>query len=83
MHGCGRERTSCLKSCDGSAKAAAYVNPSSGEKSCRLHVAASSPVTEEFADRAAVGAGRLLAGSDKSPELAGSLGLRLPVFRLY
>jgi hypothetical protein len=56
----------------GPAKAAAYVTPPSGGTSCRLHVAACSPVAEEVAGRGAdpaVGAGRLLAGSDESPEL--------------
>jgi hypothetical protein len=63
------------------AKAAAYVTPTSGGTSCRLHVAACSPVTEEFAGRGAdpaVGAGRLLSASDESPKLASSLALRFP-----
>jgi hypothetical protein len=55
-----------------SAKETAYVTSPSGGTSCRLHVAACSPVTEELAGRGAdsvLGAGRLLAGSDKSPKL--------------
>jgi hypothetical protein len=52
-----------------------------GGTSCRLQVAACSPVTEDVAGRGedpAVGAGRLLAGTDDSPELSSSWALRLP-----
>ena len=62
----------------GPAKAAADLTPPSGGTSCWLHVAACSPVTEEVAGRGAdpaVGAGRLLAGSDELLELATSLAL--------
>ena len=63
------------------ANTAAYVTPPSGGPSCRLPTAASSPVTDEIAGKGsdrAPGAGRLLAGSIESPELASSLALRLP-----
>ena len=64
------------------AKTAAYVDPPSGGPSCRLQDAAYSPVTADaLAGRGAdpsLGAGRLFAGSDESPELASSLALRLP-----
>jgi hypothetical protein len=59
---------------------AAYEAPSSGGPSCRLLVGACSPVTDlagRGADRA-LGAGRLAAGSDESPDPDGSEGLRLP-----
>jgi len=48
---------------------------------CQLPVAACSPVTVEVAGRGmdpAPGAGRLLAGSIESPELASSLAFGLP-----
>jgi hypothetical protein len=65
----------------GPANTAVYITPPSGGPSCRLPKAARSPVTDENAGRGtdlASGAGRLLAGSFESPELASSLALRLP-----
>jgi hypothetical protein len=65
----------------GPAKTAAYITPPLGGTSCQLRTAASSPVTVEVMGRGAdtvPGAGRLLACSDKSSELASSLALRLP-----
>jgi len=66
------------------AKTAAYVDPPSGGPSCRLLLAACSPVGG-FAGMGvdpASGAGRLMAGSIESPEFANSLALRLPAWRL-
>ena len=63
----------------GLANTAAYVTPPSGGPSCRLPMAASSPVTDKTAGRGVdpeLGAGRLLAGSTEL--LASSLALRLP-----
>jgi len=65
----------------GPAKAAAYVTPHSGGPSCRLHVAACSPVAAEVAGRGAdptIGAGRLLAGSDEATVLASWLSWACP-----
>ena len=76
-----------LKGATDTAKTAAYISPpSSGGTRCRPQDAACSPVTDDvFAGRGAdpaSGAGRLMAGSDESPELANSLALRLPASRL-
>ena len=75
-------------SSDGAALAAntaAYVAPTPDGLGCRLLAAACSPVaavvTGRGVDPAPV-AGRRLAGSEESPELASSLALRLPVSRL-
>ena len=66
----------------GTVTTAAYVAPPSGDPSCRPPVAACSPVAPvEVAGSGAdpaPGAGRLVAGSEESPELAISLALRLP-----
>jgi len=66
----------------GAATTAVYVAPPSGDPSCRPPVAACSPVAPvEVASSGAdpaPGAGRLVAGSEESPELASSLALRLP-----
>jgi hypothetical protein len=65
----------------GPTKTAAYVAPPSGGPSCRLQVAACSPVTfDALAGKGAdtsSGVGRRLAGSKISPELPSSLALRL------
>jgi len=63
----------------------AYVVPTPDGRGCRLLKAACSPVAEMLAGRGldpAPVAGRRLAGSEESPELASSLALRLPVRRL-
>jgi len=65
----------------GPANTAAYVAPPSDGPGCRLPIAACLPMTDETAGRSAdlaPGAGRLLAASIESPELARSLALRLP-----
>jgi hypothetical protein len=65
----------------GPSRMAAYVAPPSGGPSCRLLTAASSPVTDGNAGRGADPApvaGRLLADSVDSPELASSLVFCLP-----
>jgi len=63
------------------------TSPLSGGTRCRLQDAACSPVvSDEFASRGAdpaSGAGRLVAGSDETPELANSLALRLPASRRW
>jgi len=72
--------------CDGAvlgANTAAYVAPTPDGPGCRLLAAACSPVTAVVAGRGmdpAPVAGRRLAGSVESPELASSLALRLPAF---
>jgi len=65
----------------GQANTAAYVAPPPDGPGCRLPTAACSPVTAGVAGRGADPgpvAGRLLAVSIESPELASSLVLRLP-----
>jgi len=67
------------------ANSAAYVAPTPDVPGCRLLEAACSPVTEVVAGRGLDPdpvAGRRLAGSEESPELASSLALRLPASRL-
>jgi hypothetical protein len=62
------------------ASTAAYFDSPPGGPSCRLPTTTSSPVTDEMAGRGAdpaPGAGRLLACSDKPPELTSSLALRV------
>ena len=66
------------------ANTAAYVAPNPDGPGCRLLEAACSPVAEVVAGRGldpAPLAGRRLAGSEESPELASSVALRLPVMR--
>jgi hypothetical protein len=62
------------------AKTAAYEAPTPIASRCWLLLAASSPVTELTGSgpNPASGAGRLAAGSEKSPEPDGSEALRLP-----
>ena len=63
------------------ANTAAYVAPTPDGPGCRLLAAACSPVTEVVAGRGTDPtpvAGRRLAGSELSPELASSLAFRLP-----
>ena len=67
------------------ANTAAYVAPTPDGPGCQLLEAACSPVAVVAAGRGldpAPVAGRRLAGSEESPELASSLALRLPVTRL-
>ena len=62
------------------ANKAAYVAPTPDGPGCRLLEAACSPVTVEVADRGkdtAPVAGRLMAGSVESPEVASSLSFRV------
>ena len=64
----------------GPANTAAYITPPSGGPSCQLPTATSLPVTDKIASRVAdpvPGAGRLLAGSNESPELANPLAFML------
>jgi hypothetical protein len=59
-----------------------YVAPPLDGPSCRLQVAACSPVTDKCAGRGAdlgSGAGHLLAGSIESPELSSSLDYACPL----
>jgi len=66
------------------ANTAAYVAPTPDGPGCRLLEAACSPVADVVAGRGldpAPVAGRRLAGSEESPELASSVALRLPVMR--
>jgi hypothetical protein len=63
------------------ASTAVYITPPSRGQSCQLPKAARLPVTDETTGRGADPApvaGRLLAGSFESPNLASSLALRLP-----
>jgi len=66
----------------GAATTAAYVAPPSGNPRCRPPVTACSPVDPvDVAGNGAdpsPGAGRLVAGSEESPELANSLAFRFP-----
>ena len=66
----------------GAAATAAYVAPSSGDPSCRPPVAACSPVAPVAVAGSGAdpspGAGRFVAVSEESPELASSLALRFP-----
>jgi len=66
----------------GAATTAAYVAPPSEDPSCRLPEAACSPVAlvDDAGSGAgpSPGAGRRVAGSEVSPELASSLALRFP-----
>jgi hypothetical protein len=82
IHGCGLERPTWLKRGDGPGEDRPVRYPTLGRTELPVLEAACSPVTAgAHAGRGAdpsLGAGRLFASSDVSPELAISLTLRLP-----